>query len=75
MFLHVTDVHAGFVHVLRERAAAGQTPQAAPDSQVRAKTGCIFSFSSHDLDLFRLRCVVTDLMSLWVQVGGERAGG
>lgn len=28
------DVHAGILHVLGERAAAGQTPQTAPDAQV-----------------------------------------
>lgn len=34
----VTDVHAGFVHVRCEGAAAGQTPPAAPDSQVSEQT-------------------------------------
>lgn len=31
----MTDVHAGVVHVFCERAAAGQTPQAALDPEVR----------------------------------------
>lgn len=37
MCFNVIDVHAWFVHVFREGAAAGQTPQTAPDSQVRGR--------------------------------------
>lgn len=63
---YVTDVHAWFIHVFCERAAAGQTPPTTPGSQVtdrrKATQGAAFSVKLY------LNVTVH-------QVSGERARG
>lgn len=78
MCLHVTDVHAWFVHVFCERAAAGQTPQTAPDSQVtgRRDTLCLVLCKMIATTRWIFGSAVLSLPDVTVgQVSGERAGG
>lgn len=58
---YVTDVHARFVHVFCERAAAGQTPQTAPDAQVTDTTHRAFSSTSDKM--------IATACWIWVQGG------
>ncbi len=81
MCFHVADVHAWIIHVFCERAAAGQTPQTAPDPQVTGRLDTLSSFSTVCDKMTAAACWIwmqgclICSMSLWVRSAeNERVG-